>query len=210
MKKLFFTLALALSIMTINAQDVGHFWVGGNLGFVSSKTKDTDGSQTSYKVLPEFGYVLNENIGVGLQVGYTHTEGNQDIFSSATYVPYSIDYNAYTIAPFVRYTFLKGSIGGLYVDGGVSYTSGKDKTNDLKSNILEIGFRPGIAISVSDNVSITGKFGFLGYQNRKDDEPEYVFDNDLNPIASKYSITTNSFGLNLDMSQFLVGVNIAF
>ena len=58
---------------------------------------------------------------------------------------------------------------------------------------MEVGFRPGVAINVSDNLTLTGKFGFLGYQYEK--------------FGSK---KTNTFGFDFDLSQIQLGLNFVF
>lgn len=197
MKKLFFTLALILGVFAVNAQNVGQMWVGGSVGLWSSKVKGED-SQTSYKILPEFGYVFSENLGVGINVGYAHMEGKAANIGGTYYN--SDDADGFIVAPFIRYTFLKGNIGGLFLDGGVGYTHLKEKyTNalgekdDVKVNMFEVGIKPGVAISVSEKVSLTGKIGFIGYQYEKAGEAK-----------------TNSFGLDIDLSRVELGASIVF
>lgn len=190
MKKLFFTLALALGALSISAQEAGSMWIGGSVGFSSSKVKGSD-SQTSYKILPEFGYVLSENLAVGINVGYAHIEG-QEVGGPLQESKFD-DANAFVVAPFLRYTFLKGDLGGLFVDAGVDYTHEKGKTSKVKSDEIGIGFKPGIAFNISEKVVLTGKFGFLGYEYEK-----------------RGSVKTNSFGFNFDMSQILIGASIKF
>lgn len=186
MKKLFFTLAIMLGFATtVSAQEVGQIWVGGAVGFNSTKSGDAD-RVTSYKIIPEFGYVFSENLGVGVKLGYGHNKtvlGSDDTFK-----------DSFTVNPFLRYSFLKGDIGGLFIDGGVGYTYGKEDGDDAaKLNAWEVGFRPGVAVKVSDKISLTGKFGFLGYQNQK-----------LGGVKS------NDFGFDFDLSQTELGVNIVF
>ena len=58
--------------MTASAQ----IYVGGQIGFsTSSVNADTEGSSsisgTSFKILPEVGYKLNDKWAVGIQVGYS-------------------------------------------------------------------------------------------------------------------------------------------
>ena len=192
MKKLFFTLAIMVGAVTAsNAQEVGQMWTGGSVGIWHESIKDGD-DFTSFKILPEFGYVITDNLGVGISLGYLHNEGRYDQLGNIE--SRSTDANGFTVNPFVRYSFLKGDLGSLFVDGGVGYAYLKDKANNnQKINNLEVGFRPGVAVRVSDKVSLSGKFGFLGYQYEK-----------------RGGIKMNSFGLDLDMNQFQFGVNIAF
>jgi len=185
MKKLIFTLALVFGLTTVvNAQQPGQMWVGGSVAFKTSKIKDGD-RLTNYNILPEFGYVLTDNLGLGVNLGYAHHEYSDD--------GKKMKVNGFTINPFARYSFLKGNIGGLFVDGGAGYTYGKNKTMNTKMHELEIGFRPGVAVNVSDKISLTGKFGFLGYQYEKIGDQK-----------------KNSFGFDFDLSQVQFGVNIIF
>ncbi len=182
MKKLFFTLAILLSAITINAQDVGQMWVGGHVGFGSSKTKG-EKALTSFTIMPEFGYVLQENLGLGIAVGYEHAKQGD------------VKEDGYKIAPFVRYSFLKGDIGGLFVDGGVGYTHLKESYSSVstKTDLFEVGFRPGVAINVSSRIALTAKYGFLGYQHEKEGDAK-----------------TNSFGFDFNLNNCLFGMSLVF
>ncbi|NDW11221.1 outer membrane beta-barrel protein [Dysgonomonas sp. 520] len=190
MKKLFLAIALVFGAVTANAQDVGQIWVGGNVGFSTTKIKGFD-RMTDYTILPEFGYVLNENFGIGVNLGYSHQEaldvdGMGDIFVT--------NQKGFAIAPFVRYTFLKGDIGGLFLDGGVKYINSKEKGAGDRLHEFEVGITPGVAISISDKVSLIGKFGFLGYSQGKSGD----------------HYKTETFELGLNMNQFSLGVNLIF
>jgi len=187
MKKLIFTLAVLFCVATVSAQE--KYWVGGTVGIWSSKVKGDD-SQLSFKFKPEVGYILNDNMAVGLSIGAGHGQASDlvdgyDLGESA---------NVYTVNPFLRYTFLKGSLGALFVDGGIAWNhfnicGGED--ND--GNMYEIGFRPGLAINVSDKVALIGKFGFLGYQHTKIDEYKH-----------------DGFGLDLDLDNVEFGISFKF
>lgn len=189
MKKLIFTLAVVFgltSMTSVNAQGAGSMWAGGSVGFETSKVKDGD-RHTNYNIIPEFGYVIYDDFGVGIRLGYAHREfGDADLERK-------VKTDGFTVNPFARYSFLKGNIGGLFVDGGAGYTYTKNKTTDTKIHEFEVGFRPGVAITVSNNLALTGKFGFLGYQYEK--------------YGSR---KTNSFGFDFDMSQIELGLNIVF
>jgi hypothetical protein len=190
MKKLFFTLVIVLGLATtVSAQEVGQIWVGGSVGFNSAKVGDAD-RVTAYRIIPEIGYVLSENLGVGVKLGYGHNLTVADLSDEDGYTLTAKD--AFTINPFLRYSFLKGEIGGLFIDGGVGYTQYKFE-GDGKINQFEVGFRPGVAVKVSDKISLTGKFGFLGYQHAKMGETK-----------------ADQFGLDLDLGQTELGVSIVF
>lgn len=186
MKKLFFTLAILLGAITINAQDVGKMWVGGHVAVGHSKPKGGD-ALTSFTVMPEFGYILQDNLGIGVSLGYTHSKQGD------------VKGDGYKISPFLRYSFLKGDIGGLFVDGGVGYEHTKSEFSTLgtkisrKDALLEVGFRPGVAINVSDKVILTAKYGHLGYQYTKEGDQK-----------------TNSFGFDFNLENCLFGMSLIF
>lgn len=163
MKKLFLTLTLLFGLMiTANAQEVGKMWIGGTASFKSVKAGDAKAT-TDYGIVPEFGYMLSDNMGLGISLGYRHTEGlgTPDAEGVAT----MNKANGFEVKPFLRYNVLKGSIGGVFIDGGVGYSH--LKAGEVKTNMIEVGLRPGASINIADNVSFIGKFGFLGYKNTK-------------------------------------------
>lgn len=186
MKKLFFTLAIALGVATAaSAQDAGQYWVGGAVGFGSTKVNDGDRS-TDFRILPEFGYILSENLGVGVSIGGGHR--NVAVGEG------SAEQNFYKVSPFLRYTFLKGDIGGLFVDAGFGYSWSKYVSGGAHGHRWEAGLKPGVAINVSSKVALLGKFGFLGYEYDK---------------YSKDS-KTDKFGFDLHMDNVEFGVNFRF
>jgi len=193
MKKLIFTLAIMLGLATtVSAQEVGQMWIGGSVGFNSTKIGDGD-RVSSYRIIPEIGYAFAENMGVGIKLGYAHNKNVLTSFSDKAL--YAKD--AFTVNPFIRMAFLKGSMGSLFVDGGAGYTYGKtDKDADgdsIKLNAWEVGFRPGVAVNVSSRITLTGKFGFLGYQHAKIGE-----------------VKGDDFGFDFDLGQTELGVSIVF
>lgn len=194
MKKLFLTIAVALGMFSAaNAQS--NMWVGGTAGVWSSKVKGSD-SQLSFKIMPEFGYILNSNVGIGIAIGGAHTHGDDLKFDGGDQTN-NESVNSYIVNPFIRYTFLKSDLGGLFFDGGVAYGWAKGTAGGEKATALEVGLRPGVAINVSDKVALLGKFGFLGYQTVKVGEG-----NDGQKV--------DSFGFDLDMSNVEVGINLKF
>ncbi|GAB6010519.1 outer membrane beta-barrel protein [Viscerimonas tarda] len=185
MKKLMMTLVVVLGISaSASAQQPGQIWIGGSVGFSSSSTKvgEVSSDYTGYQLVPEFGYVVNDKIGVGINVGF----GQQEDAAGKE--------QTIVIAPFVRYSVLKGNVGGLFVDGGIGYTQAKNKDADVKATGFEVGFRPGVALNVSEKISLTGKFGFLGYES----------------LEFKDGPKGSSFGLNLDLSNVLFGISLVF
>lgn len=197
MKKLLLAITLTLALaVTANAQDVGQIWVGGSLGIETSKTGDYD-RINNYNITPELGYVLNSDLAIGMRIGYKHAE---EAYKSYNDEDYSLGfvygkekYDGFEVNPFIRYTFLKGDIGGLFLDGGVGYAYLKNKATDVKTNTYEVGIRPGVALALSEKVVLTGRFGHLGYTHSK--------------AGSEKS---DKFEFNLKMNNILLGVNVIF
>lgn len=198
MKKLFFTLAVAVgTFFSVNAQEIGQMWIGGTVGLWSSKVDGGD-NQLSFKVLPEFGYAINDNIGVGISLGGGHTHiGGEDWvslnFKGSESGSNSVNY--YRVNPFIRYAFLKGNLGALFFDGGVGYEHTKvcNSGDNGKFDGIDVGLKPGVAFNVSDKVSLVGKFGFIGYEHVKSGEYK-----------------RNSFGFDFDMDNIEIGMSMKF
>ncbi len=175
MKKIMMTLAAVCVAATMNAQA----YIGGGVGFAVASH---DGeSVTTWQLMPEIGYNLDENWAVGTVIGYG--ESGKD----ATKV------KAFTIAPYARYTFAKFDKVNLFVDGAVGYTN--TKYNSKKNNQFSVGLKPGVAVNLNDKLSFVTHFGFLGYTYDKDD--------------TDGAKATNTFGLDLDGSalQFALYYN---
>lgn len=200
MKKLFFTLVISLStIIAVNAQEIGQFWMGGSFGFWSSK--EYGEKVTSFQLMPEIGYALDDNMGIGVRLGYLSKEGIEIDYDSRGNQYFEKERkNVFVISPFVRWAFLKGHFGGMFLDSGLGYAYLTKDDSDYTEQEFEVGIRPGVAINVSQSVSITGKFGFIGFKHNKQG-----YGGDYN----RYTYT-NSFGIDLDMSQFLVGAIVKF
>ena len=82
MKKIVLSIIVALIAITANAQ----VYVGGTFGVGSDKveTEGTEVKNTTFKILPEVGYELNEDWSVGTVVGYEYN------LKSATIIQYTI------------------------------------------------------------------------------------------------------------------------
>lgn len=141
MKKIVLLFFVVCAAMTVNAQ----VYVGGSLGFWDNDDLD----YTSYKIVPEIGYTLNDNWALGMELGYTHEELGEN------------EREVFHVAPYARYSYLNSGIVSLFVDGGFGFSTIKDGDNGF-----EIGLKPGIALKLTDRFSLVSKFGFLGY--RKD------------------------------------------
>ena len=154
MKKILMTMVAAFIAVSASAQ----VFVGGSLGIGVSKAKGGE-SKTTYVILPEVGYNFNDDWAVGTMLGWG--KGNPVSLSDAT--TESVRY--FSVAPYVRYTFLHSKYVNLFVDGGFDYTHYNGGTN-----IWEIGAKPGVAINLNNHFSFLAKIGFVGWINQKNSD----------------------------------------
>lgn len=180
MKKLFSLIAVAFVAMSVNAQ----VYVGGSLGIDawSSQKNAGDRSETTFIILPEVGYNLNDEWAVGTVIGYVSDKWNHIN---------GISESAFTFNPYARYTYLKAGKVSLFVDGGVEFTT----ASKADWNELAIGLKPGLAVSLSDNISFVSHLGFIGYDV-------------LNPDGDDNN--TSKFGLDLSGNNLTFGLYFNF
>ena len=180
MKKLFSLIAVAFVAMSVNAQ----VYVGGSLGIDawSSQKNAGDRSETTFTILPEVGYNLNDEWVVGTVIGYV-----SDKWTGVN----GISESAFTFNPYARYTYLKAGKVSLFVDGGVDFTT----ASKADWNELAIGLKPGLAVSLSDNISFVSHLGFIGYDV-------------LNPDGDDNN--TSKFGLDLSGNNLTFGLYFNF
>lgn len=220
MKKLLLTLILAFSCTMISS---AQFYVGGTFGISHSKLSFGEGvesqSGTSFKILPEIGYQLNDKFTVGGNIGYIKgyaalgsfdptdiKEFGSAIASSITDVAGGdlIDMNlsAFRIAPYVRYSIYKIQKFEFFADGtiGLNFGKGSGILNmgsggstdvDEKMSSFEVSITPGVAFSVTDKLKLHAKIGAIGYQQLK------VKDRD---------IKLSRFGIDVDGNNILFGL----
>ena len=175
MKKIMMTLAAIAVAATMNAQ----MYVGGSLAFTSTKN-DTEGAKatTEFSIKPEVGYNLDENLAVGLALGFTSEKaGDADAMTT------------FEIAPYARYTFAKLDKVNFFVDGEVSYATKKDTWNKFGIHI-----KPGVAVNVNEKISFVAKLGTdgLGWTNTS-----YKGDNEYK--NNKFGLDLSTLGLEFGM-----------
>lgn len=124
-------------------------YVGGSVGFSFTQMNDGAGNgdqskQTgaSYRILPEFGYNINNKLSVGASAGLvkglaafgsTNPADLKGILyaSASAYLDISSDVDSATpmrimgfrFAPYARYTLISGKLIDVFVDGTLGFTS---------------------------------------------------------------------------------------
>jgi len=172
MKKILMTLAAVAVAATMNAQ----VWVGGQIGFNADKTTvktngvSTDVTTNNFTIAPEIGYNLSEKWAVAMKIGFAHNEDNGVIKSIIENAGFPVNgkamTNAFSINPYVRYTFFKAGNFSAFVDGGISYSTVHiNNMSKVMNNINSFGvaINPGISYAVSEKVGLVAHLGDLSF-----------------------------------------------
>ena len=150
MKKVMMTLVAAMITVAASAQ----VYVGGSLGIGSVKLGAND-AKTSFKIVPEIGYNINDEWAVGLAIGYQQGECK---LGKADYLQ-ETEMKLFGVNPYVRNTFLRTKYVNVFVDGGLTYQTIKDFGSDF-----QIGLKPGVSVNFNDKLSFVAHIGFIGYE----------------------------------------------
>ena len=186
MKKILMTIAAAFVAVSMSAQ----VYVGGNIGIASVGGENID-DETVVKFMPEVGFNLNDQWAIGTVVGYAKSPiGGVTKLGNLGYNAIASE-SCFIFAPYARYTFSVAKNVSLFVDGGFDFTSGSD--GDYTA--LSIGFKPGLAVSLSDNVSIVAHAGFVGYDS-------------INPDGDNNN--THAWGLDFGSNNLSFGLYFSF
>lgn len=171
MKKILLLAVVLLATVAVKAQEI---YVGGTLNVWRNSTENT----TSFKIAPEIGYNINETWAVGAELGFAREYNN------------GMSVNAFSIAPYIRWSYYQNDVVRLFLDGTAGIGVVKVKDGDT-SKIGEVGFRPGVAIKLNDHFSFIAKYGFLGYQRN-------------------VNTAGDSFGLALSSEDLSIGFHYEF
>ncbi|CAM1348248.1 outer membrane beta-barrel protein [Tenacibaculum crassostreae] len=195
MKKLLLTIAMVVAGFTANAQEKGGFekqdwFISGSAGF-NSVSQEGGSDLTTFTFSPSVGYFVSENIALELALiigsSTTETMGFQaDIDQTGA----SLSGN-YFFTPENNFSFTLGA--------GLSYTSvttDMDGFGEFDSNVFSIAVAPGINYFISENFALRASLAALSYSNES-------IDVDGAP-------STNSFGLNLNLSDINFGLTYKF
>jgi len=195
MKKLFLTLT-AVAALTFASQaqtEKGKFIVGGQLGFESSKIKDTDNKGNSFSINPTVGYFVSDNWVVGTGVGYNWAKAESSKEAS-------VKVDAFKVAPFVRNYVGDGQFK-FFSQLSVPMAWGKNTVTaagtDVESKFENYGVEiaPGFAFFPTSKVGIELKVRGLYFESQKDKAD---------------NVTTNKFGLDANSLAPTLGVQFHF
>ncbi|MBP5772402.1 MAG: outer membrane beta-barrel protein [Bacteroidaceae bacterium] len=160
MKKMFLMAAMAVASLTANAQT----WIGGSLGFDYEKYKNAD-AKTYFSIAPTVGYNLSDAWAIGLELNLGFGSEGMSSLHESGYKTTEVK-----VAPFARYTFAKLGMASFFVDGGFGLGYAKLEKNGVSADgtTWHIGFRPGISLAFSENLSGVATLGYLGFRHMED------------------------------------------
>ncbi len=162
MKKLLLTLALAAFAFTANAQWV----IGGNIGADHNNNHANDyvtgTASTDITILPKVGYWLNEDMQIGVMLGYEMNynriyAGDADSYTSNTA-------SAIRINPYFRYNFANWKNFKVFCEAQLGLTLGLEShgynsVTDISTDggdsftAVSLNVVPGLNYSLTDHIS---------------------------------------------------------
>ncbi len=149
MKKFLVVAIMAIMGLGAIAQD---WYAGGQVGFWRNSSEN----ETSFSVLPEIGFNLNEKLAVGTVIGYDYN-----------YID-GFKRNLVVFKPYARYTLFQNDSLSLFADGGVDLGFGNSKMKGEKASdtavTYGVGIKPGLAYKVASDFSLVAHVGFFGYE----------------------------------------------
>ena len=146
MKKLLILAIVLIATLTGANAQFYKWWAGGH----TTLWAGDDG--TTFNIAPEIGYHLSPKVTLAASLGYYSFKGSANQLTP--------DYNGFILNPYVRYTaFQSANVLG-FVDTGVDFGLGDNKG-------LQAGFKPGVAILLTNRLTAATQFGFFGYNDGK-------------------------------------------
>lgn len=218
MKKVLILLAAAAMMLVTGQSAKAQFYAGGSIGYSTTTMHQGDGtsySGSSYKLLPEVGYQLNEKMAVGGTIGIMSGYAALGSFNPADLkgflemaVSAYSDFNSNDtsvsctrFAPYFRYILFNTRHFDIFVDGVLAYNAIKMRENYddtwRESNLtgIELAGRPGVRYNVDSNISIVAHLGSIGYQSLS---------------VQNYNYKLTRMGLDLDSNNILIGFEYHF
>lgn len=184
-----FAVALAVPAMAEG------MWIGGSASYYNTNVKDTS-TRTSWEIAPEFGFNVNENWDLGVQVAYGKGQ-NEAVVIGDLASPID-DVETIGVAPFARYKLMEVGSFNVYAKGSIFYKNSKLKESDVKVDSYGITIVPVVEYMINDAWSISAILNFaeLGYTHAKADQND---------------VEGDEFGFNVnDGNIFSVGISYHF
>ena len=166
----------------------GDLFVTGSVGFGSEATGDN--KSNSFNVSPRLGYFVEDNIALGVAIGYM--SGKQESPGIA-----DVKTTEFSAGVFGRYYVTPANNFSLFGELGLDYINSKIKADtEDTSNAFRIALAPGINYFVSEHFALEAKFGILSYRTD-------------NPDADGVK-NTDQFNIGLNLSDINIGAIYRF
>jgi len=143
MKKIIFTVILTIVTVSIVGAQNYKWWAGGKT------TLWIESERVTAIIAPEVGYHLTDKLTLAASVG---------IYS---YILKDVDnIHGLILNPYLRFNAVQRGNLLFFVDNGIEVGVG-----DIDG--FQIGFKPGMAIFLSDRITLALQLGFIGYNDGK-------------------------------------------
>lgn len=182
---------------------------------------DVDFGVNTFNIKPYLSYFINNNLAVGVRMGYNRTRGNIDSFKldideDMNFNLHDIGYRAESYGAAVMLQQYMGLTRrgrfGVYNEVELAFSSGssdfdrpyngelrRTHTTNMEARLT---FSPGVSVFIMDNVSFNVSFGVFGFYLRN--ERQNV---DGEPLGNRFTSGAN-FRINLFNLAFGLGIHI--
>jgi opacity protein-like surface antigen len=198
MKKIILTVAAVFAFGFANAQDKkessegfskGDVFVSGGFGFGSESTGDDKVSAFAFR--PAVGFFLTENFALGARLEVSNTKEEAPLTAD-------IKTSRFGAEVFGRYYFTPATKFSVFGELAVGFGSNKFEQGPIDADSSDFGVNAGVGVNyfLNSNWSIEAGWAGLGYNS--------------NDNGGNGADKTDTFGLNLDLSNITFGLNYKF
>jgi hypothetical protein len=196
MKKLLlsFTLLIGYSLSCHAQTNQGNLILGGQI-FYASSNENTEGSERSYRtsILPNIGYLLADNIALGLGIGYENEKNSYGISGASNKSEY------FVISPFGRiyvplaenFKFFGHIAVPMRFGESTESQPSADVTRDFSRKIIGLNLSPGFAFFPGSKIGLEFALNGLEYSNRSVED--HLDEEVKSESGETFSIGTNFF-----------------
>jgi len=178
MKYFIAAIFFAVSIQSFGQFNKGDKVLGGTLSFTTGTNENTQygtltSNSASLAISPNFGVLINSNLEIGGQLGYSSTHDEW----SATNASSDRKSNYLTAGFYMRRYFVISDKFLFSLSGNITYSEGKDKTIVTNQNVIEedetkgqnfgFSFGPSFIFFPSPNWGLQASIGNLSYTTFK-------------------------------------------
>ena len=198
MKYLIPAIFLAVSIQSFGQFNKGDKVLGGTLSLNTANNENNQygavtSNYTTFGIYPNFGVLINSNLEIGSQLGYSSSNNEW----SATNASTDQKSNYLNAGLYMQRYFVISDKFLFSLIANISYGAGKDKTlitnqngfveDEIKRNSIGVAFRPSFIFFPSPNWGLQASIGELSYTHSKNKTSDD---------------TSNQFGINYGYVSF--------